>query len=81
MTHRGPFQPLLFCDSVIPHPRCLSCKRGSFGAFRVKRKMCCVGSAQPAAWSESGSGAEEQDGDEPAGQRRRQTWNNVGFYD
>jgi len=19
MTHRGPFQPLLFCDSVIPH--------------------------------------------------------------
>ena len=21
MTHRGPFQPLLFCDSVIPLPR------------------------------------------------------------
>jgi len=26
MTHRGPFQPLLFCDSVI---LCLQCSRGA----------------------------------------------------
>ena len=41
MTHRGPFQPLLFCDSVTPSPR--HGERGAGGSWALRP---CSGSQQ-----------------------------------
>jgi len=37
MTHRGPFQPLPFCDSVILWLRGEGCRAGSICLDRYKR--------------------------------------------
>ena len=42
MTHRGPFQPLLFCDSVILQPHRKSCSCPAQELWHLEDILCLV---------------------------------------